>query len=185
GKDRQKTSGAKKSALELKPVACHGAVRDCQTACSEGVDDEGAHISIGRENRPGLLKQLFQRDLAAACPWIVGASDDIETLLEQDLHVHVILFQFQQSTEEQVNIALAQTRLMQHALVAELDAKHDPRALRRQPVEYRGKQSASNGVVAPNSQFACHGIQQEADILHASPELVENSESSIEHGSAE
>src|SRR5262249_44845312 len=132
-------------------VVCHGIMRDCDTACSKGLDDEGAHISIGWEHRPGLLNELFERDLAAACPWIVGASDDVETLPKQDLHIHVILYWFQHSAEEQVNMALAKIMIMQHDLVAEFDSKHDPRALRGQPVEYRGKQSASDGMIAANS----------------------------------
>ncbi len=53
----------------------------------------------------------------------------IETLLKQDLHIHVILFWFQHPAEEKVNIALAKIMIVQHDFVAEPDSKHDPRAV--------------------------------------------------------
>src|SRR5258706_485802 len=82
-----------------------------------------------------------------------------------------------------IDVTLAQLP-MQCLRLPGHDAKHDAGKAPGQPIDNRGHEARGQNVVASDPHVAGLGVGQEFDVLHALPQLVEDSDAALEQRSA-
>jgi len=87
----------------------HGQASRGERLCDQRAD----HIVCGQE-QPAFIHQLGKLDLSSTSQRIVGAGDNKQPILEQDLHLHVIILEGRSdASEQEIDLALPELAKLQ------------------------------------------------------------------------
>jgi nicotinamidase-related amidase len=89
GEDSEEAPGSQQMNPHV-DIGTHALSRNAETMRGECLCDEGTDYVIRGQKKPSLIHQFGKLDLASMRPPIIGASDNEQPILEQDLHFHVI-----------------------------------------------------------------------------------------------
>src|SRR5262249_44122517 len=130
--------------------------------------------TVSWRHNPGLAGELRQVEFTAAGPWVLQPRHNGYAIIEQDFGLDVLLVRLHDSSDNEIDLSLAQFAVLLRYGPHGCHINGDTRILLSEPAEYRRNQAGNDEFIACDPDFTDRRIGQELDALHALTQLIED-----------